>query len=165
MDMKVEVECYAGRKADERPVRFRLDEREYTVEEVVDSWYGSEHVFFKVRADDGGLYILRHETSVPDGEWSWCRFAGPVVADLASGEKFGAAGRGVMLGAHTVSHPSRLEAAMPRYEFYCEDCQERFEIILTLTEYEEGKVTCTKCCGKHVHQEAAEFFAVNAKKS
>ncbi len=67
--MRVEVECYAGRKADERPVRFRLDGREYMVEEVVDSWLGPEHAFFKVRADDGGLYLLRHETSVPDGSW------------------------------------------------------------------------------------------------
>ena len=55
---------------------------------------------------------------------------------------------------------------MPRYEFYCEDCKKTFEIILTLTEYEEGKiVACTKCGGKHVHQEMAEFFAVTSKKS
>ncbi len=67
--MRVEVECYAGRKADERPVRFRLDEQEYMVEEVLDQWVGPEHVFFKVRADDGNLYILRRQTSVPDGEW------------------------------------------------------------------------------------------------
>ena len=61
-------------KADERPVRFRLEEHEYMVEEVLDSWYGLEHVFFKVRADDGNLYILRHETSVPDGEWALVSF-------------------------------------------------------------------------------------------
>jgi hypothetical protein len=51
--MKVQVECYAGRKADERPVRFRLDRHEYLVEELLDQWYGLEYVFFKVRADDG----------------------------------------------------------------------------------------------------------------
>jgi hypothetical protein len=38
------------------------------------SWYGPEHVFFKVRADDGRLYILRHEPSVPDGEWKLVSF-------------------------------------------------------------------------------------------
>ena len=59
------MECYAGRKADERPIRFQLDEHEYIVEELLDQWNGPEHVFFKVRADDGNLYILRHETSVP----------------------------------------------------------------------------------------------------
>ena len=54
---------------------------------------------------------------------------------------------------------------MPRYEFFCEDCQKPFEIILTLTEYEKGKITCPKCGSKLVHQEAAEFFAVTSKKS
>jgi len=59
--MKLEVECYSGRKADERPVRFRLDEHEYLVEEVLDQWYGPADSYFKVRADDGNLYILRRE--------------------------------------------------------------------------------------------------------
>jgi len=75
--MRVEVECYAGRKADERPVRFRLDEHEYMVEEVLDQWYGPEHVFFKIRADDGNLYILQHETSVPEGGWDLVSFREP----------------------------------------------------------------------------------------
>jgi len=72
--MKVLVECYSGGKADERPVRFRLNGWEYLVQEVVDQWYGPEHQFFKVRADDGNLYILRHETSVPEGEWELVSF-------------------------------------------------------------------------------------------
>jgi hypothetical protein len=62
--MNVRVRCYAGRKADERPIRFWLDEREYLVEEVLDQWYGPDDTFYKVRADDGNLYILRHTTSV-----------------------------------------------------------------------------------------------------
>ena len=68
-EMKLEVECYSGQKADERPVRFRLDGHEYLVEEVLDQWYGSQDIFFKVRSDDGNLYILRQETSTPDGPW------------------------------------------------------------------------------------------------
>jgi hypothetical protein len=72
--MRVRVECYAGRKADERPVRFRLDGHEYMVEEVTDQWYGPEHAFFKVRANDGKVYILRHETAVPDGGWDLVSF-------------------------------------------------------------------------------------------
>jgi hypothetical protein len=75
--MRVTVECYAGRKADERPLRFRLDEHQYAVTEVLDSWQGPEHVFFKVRADDGCIYILRHTTSVPDGDWDLVSFREP----------------------------------------------------------------------------------------
>jgi hypothetical protein len=40
--MKVQVECYAGRKADERPVRFRLDTHKSMVEDVLDQWHGQE---------------------------------------------------------------------------------------------------------------------------
>ena len=67
--MKLEVDCYSGRMADERSVRFRLDGHEYMVEEVLDQWYGPSDVFYKVRADDGNLYILRRVTSTPNGSW------------------------------------------------------------------------------------------------
>ena len=67
--MRVRVECYSGRKADERPVRFRLEAREYVVEEVLDQWYGLDQIFFEVRADDGHVYVLRHETALSDGGW------------------------------------------------------------------------------------------------
>jgi hypothetical protein len=33
--MKLRVQCYAGRKEDERPVRFQLGERDYMIEEIV----------------------------------------------------------------------------------------------------------------------------------
>lgn len=37
--MRLQVECYADRIADERPIRFRLGDHEYMVEEVLDQWY------------------------------------------------------------------------------------------------------------------------------
>ena len=66
--MKLRVECYAGMKADERPVRFQLGERDHMVDEVLDQWYGPDDVFFKVRTDDGNLCILRRNTSAD--EWT-----------------------------------------------------------------------------------------------
>ncbi len=72
--MKLEVDCYSGRIADERPVRFRIDEHEYLVEEILDRWYGPDDAFYKVRADDGNLYILRQETSTPEGRWHLVSF-------------------------------------------------------------------------------------------
>ena len=59
--MTVAVETYSGHKADERPLRFRLGERWLTVEEVADRWYDPDAVYFRVRADDGAMYILRHD--------------------------------------------------------------------------------------------------------
>ena len=66
--MRVEVQCYSGRKADERPVRFRVDDHEYMVEEVLDQWYSPDHQFFRVRADDGKIYALSRE-SAREGRW------------------------------------------------------------------------------------------------
>jgi len=75
--MKILVECYSGRKADERPVRFQLDEHPYVVQEVLDQWYGPDSTFFKIRADDGNLYILRHLTFSDSDEWSLESFRSP----------------------------------------------------------------------------------------
>jgi hypothetical protein len=72
--MKLNVECYSGRKADERPVRFWLDGRQYVVETVVDQWYDPESIFYKVRVEDGNLYILRQQTSTPNGTWDLVSF-------------------------------------------------------------------------------------------
>jgi hypothetical protein len=72
--MKLNVECYSGRKADERPVRFLLGGRQYQVETVLDQWYDPESIFYKVRADDGNLYILRQQTSLTGGAWELVSF-------------------------------------------------------------------------------------------
>jgi len=40
------------------------------VDEVLDQWYGPSDAFFKVRADDGNLYIPRQDRSTADGAWS-----------------------------------------------------------------------------------------------
>ena len=72
--MKLKVECYSGHKADERPVRFRLEGKQYVVQAVLDQWYDPESIFYKVRADDGNVYILRQQTSTPDGQWELVSF-------------------------------------------------------------------------------------------
>jgi len=68
MEQVIEVQCYAGRKSDERPIRFRVGGRDYLVEEIVEQWYGPDDSFYKARADDGNVYLLRRHTST--GTWS-----------------------------------------------------------------------------------------------
>jgi hypothetical protein len=58
---EVSVECYAGHRADERPLRFTLKGLGYEVVELDDQWYSPEARYFRVRADDGNLYVLRHD--------------------------------------------------------------------------------------------------------
>jgi hypothetical protein len=65
--MKLSVECYSGRKADERPVRFWLDGRQYQVEAVIDQWHDPESIFYKVRVEDRNLYIRRKQYQHPTG--------------------------------------------------------------------------------------------------
>jgi len=67
MDMDLQVECYSGYRADERPLRFAFlakpDAPTFEAKEVLDQWYGVGYQCFKVRADDGNVYILRHQFS------------------------------------------------------------------------------------------------------
>lgn len=72
--MKLTVECYASRKADERPDRFSLGERHYQIEAVLDQWFDPESIFYKVQADDDSLYILRQQKSTPDEAWDLVSF-------------------------------------------------------------------------------------------
>jgi hypothetical protein len=65
MRIDVRVECYAGYRGEETPRRFHLGERRIEVAEVLDRWLAPDHRYFKVRGDDGALYILRHD---PDAD-------------------------------------------------------------------------------------------------
>ena len=61
-DFGIRVECYAGHRGEEEPRRFWLGERPVAVAEILDRWLAPEHRYFKVRGDDAGIYILRHDT-------------------------------------------------------------------------------------------------------
>ncbi|MCS6954077.1 MAG: hypothetical protein NZM33_14605 [Bryobacteraceae bacterium] len=66
----IRVECYSGYKADQRPLRFYIGQTRYEVQEVLDQWYGPEATWFRVRAQDGNLYILRHTFSEQHDFWT-----------------------------------------------------------------------------------------------
>jgi hypothetical protein len=42
------------------PIRFRLNDRDLFVEELLDRWWGDGATYFKLRADDDNFYILKH---------------------------------------------------------------------------------------------------------
>jgi len=77
--MELQVECYSGFRADERPLRFtfrgKTDAPVYEVTEVLDQWYGVGYQCFKVRANDGNIYILRHQQS--EDRWRLDSFRRP----------------------------------------------------------------------------------------
>jgi hypothetical protein len=59
--MLIEVECYTGYRADERPVRFVMSGRRYEVIEVEDRWYSPREAHFRVVASDGNRSVLCHD--------------------------------------------------------------------------------------------------------
>ena len=70
--LPVTVECYAGYRGEETPVRFRLGEKPIEITAVVDRWLAPDHRYFKVRTAAGETYILRHD--IVSGEWELTMF-------------------------------------------------------------------------------------------
>ena len=68
----LKVECYSGYRADQRPVRFFLRELALEVKAVEDQWTSPSARYFRVRASDGNIYILRQDEIC--GEWSLSAF-------------------------------------------------------------------------------------------
>ena len=58
---EIKVECYAGYKGDQYPSRFTLRDLTLEVEEIEDQWYSPSCQYFRVKAGDGGIYVLRHD--------------------------------------------------------------------------------------------------------
>ena len=61
MKIDIRVECHAGYRADEYPLRFILRGRLFEIIEVEDRWYSPGTIYFRVRAEDGNFYVLRHD--------------------------------------------------------------------------------------------------------
>jgi hypothetical protein len=70
--MPIRVECYADYRGEQEPVAFWLGERRVGVRAIVDRWFAPAQRWFRVDADDGQLYVLRHDE--PSGEWEIVAF-------------------------------------------------------------------------------------------
>ncbi len=70
--LQIVVECYAGYRGEETPVRFYLGKRQVEVKQVLDQWIDPNHRYFKVKGSDDGIYILRHDTK--SGSWEMTLF-------------------------------------------------------------------------------------------
>lgn len=70
--MRVRVETYAGHGGIEMPRRLCFDDRCIEVIENLDQWYGADYRYFKLKGDDGNLYILRADDA--HGEWTLTLF-------------------------------------------------------------------------------------------
>jgi hypothetical protein len=66
--MEIRVECYAGYRGEQEPRAFWLGERRIAAVEILDRWIAPDHRYFRIRGDDGHVYILRSD--VVNSEWT-----------------------------------------------------------------------------------------------
>jgi len=66
--MEVRVETYMDEGGVEKVRRVRFDSRQIEIPENLDQWHGPDYRYFKVRGNDGNLYILRHNETRADWE-------------------------------------------------------------------------------------------------
>jgi hypothetical protein len=64
----VHVQSGAPRKSDDTPTVFTIGDRKFNVQEVLDRWDGADHTYFRVLAEDGIIYILRHDLQTDEWE-------------------------------------------------------------------------------------------------
>lgn len=70
--MLLNVETRHGDYEEDVPVAFMLGARRIGVTTIADRWLAESHSYYKVRADDGALYILRRDN--PAGIWELTLF-------------------------------------------------------------------------------------------
>ena len=65
----IQVECYSGYRANERPVAFIFENRRWQVKEIIDRWYEGglrprepALDYFKVRTTEGRVFLLRYNS-------------------------------------------------------------------------------------------------------
>lgn len=54
----IEVKCYSGYKAVERPLEFLYKDKVFKVREILQRWYGEEEIGFIVKTEDDKIFKL-----------------------------------------------------------------------------------------------------------
>jgi hypothetical protein len=70
--MNLQVETYPGHASAEMIRRFYLGGRAVEVIENLDQWHGLDYRYFKIKADDGNIFILRFDET--RAEWDLTMF-------------------------------------------------------------------------------------------
>jgi hypothetical protein len=79
----VRVECYAGYKAEERPVRIVFAKQTLEIRSVEDRWYSPGATYFRVLGENGDRYVLRRD----EGQDRWSLTAYRHVSASADGKR------------------------------------------------------------------------------
>jgi len=84
--MRIRVECDAGYRGEQEPRAITLGERRLEVLEIRDRWLYPDLRYFKVKADDGRSYVLRHDTA--SGGWELAALVGDEPRQPLGGARY-----------------------------------------------------------------------------
>lgn len=71
-ELLVRVECYSGYRAEERPLRILFEGHTLEIAEMEGRWYSPGATYFRVLAENGDRYVLRHDDA--QDVWSLTAF-------------------------------------------------------------------------------------------
>lgn len=60
---KLTVACHAGYRGEEEPRSLTIDGQHLAVAEILDRWLAPDHRYFKLRAGDNAVYIVRNDVA------------------------------------------------------------------------------------------------------
>tara|TARA_B100000676_G_scaffold62385_1_gene61767 strand:+ start:1610 stop:1921 length:312 start_codon:yes stop_codon:yes gene_type:complete len=75
----LKVEYKTSSKLRGRPVAFILSNSRYKVEEIIDRWYGEGSRYFKIKANDDNIYLLKYDERKDC--WEWVFYQNPKMLD------------------------------------------------------------------------------------
>lgn len=70
--LSIGVECYSGHRGEETPRAILLGDRRVVVVGIIDQWLAPDHRYFKLRGEDGDIYLVRHDAA--SGTWELTMF-------------------------------------------------------------------------------------------
>jgi hypothetical protein len=70
--LEISVECYAGYRGEQAPRTILLGDRRVEVIAILDQWLAPDHRYFKLRGDDGDIYLVRQD--VESQSWELTMF-------------------------------------------------------------------------------------------
>jgi hypothetical protein len=71
----LKVECYSADMPNKGPIAFTLMDRQFKVNDVIDRWYGEGVIYFKVKADDDNIYLLKY--GISQDHWDLILYQNP----------------------------------------------------------------------------------------
>lgn len=78
-DKVIHVECYAGYKGGQRPVKLQIAKEMVEIDEIEDRWYSPGATYFRVRLATGERYVLRREDA--QDVWTLEAFRSPTPTE------------------------------------------------------------------------------------